>query len=318
MQDAVFIGIDVAKAEVVYAVDGSGDSGKVANDAESLLAWLLRWPGKGHLAVESTGRYHQLLANLAHQAGWRVYVFNPADVRRYRQSLGVRGKTDRNDAEAIAQMLAERHARRRCRPWTPGTASQHLLDALLRRRATLAVHRRSIVQATEDIASLAGALAQARRAIDALIEALDAQILECVNANEAIASTYQRLDAIVGIGPQTAALLANLLHRIPFAKADAVVAYSGLDPRPNDSGQHRGRRRITKRGPPEMRRLLFLAAQAAAKSKAARPVYEAIRAKGFSTTQALVILARKLLRVAYSIWKTGQSFELGRLLPAAA
>jgi transposase len=317
MQDAVFIGVDVAKAEVVYALDGSDESGRVANDADSLLAWLQRWPDAGHIAVESTGRYHQLLANLAHQEGWRVYVFNPADVRRYRQSLGVRGKTDRNDAEAIAQMLAERHARKRCRPWTPGTASQQMLDALLRRRATLAVHRRSIVQATEDLTSLAEALSAAKRAIDALIDALDARILECVHAEEAIARTYQQLDAIVGIGPQTAALLANLMHRIRFANADAIVAYSGLDPRPNDSGQHRGRRRITKRGPPEMRRLLFLAAQAAAKSKAARPVYEAIRAKGFSTTQALVILARKLLRVAYSIWKTGQPFELKRLLPAA-
>lgn len=315
MQDAVFIGVDVAKAEIVYALDGSGESGKVANDADSLLAWLQRWPEAGHVAVESTGRYHQLLANLAHQAGWRVYIFNPSDVRRYRQSLGVRGKTDRNDAQAIAQMLAERHARKRCRPWAPGTASQQRLDALLRRRATLAVHRRSIVQATEDIASLAEALSDAKRAIDALVAALDAQILECVRADEAIARTYHRLDAVVGIGPQTAALLANLMHRIRFANADAIVAYSGLDPRPNDSGQHRGRRRITKRGPPEMRRLLFLAAQAAAKSKAARPVYEAIRAKGFSTTQALVILARKLLRVAYSIWKTGQPFDLHRLMP---
>jgi transposase len=315
MQDAVFIGVDVAKAEVVYAVDGSTQQGKVANKADSLLSWLAHWPNKGHLAVESTGRYHQLLANLAHQAGWRVYVFNPVDVRRYRQSLGVRGKTDLNDAQAIAQMLSERHARKRCRPWTPGTAAQQLLDALLRRRATLAVHRRSILQATEDIEQLAEPLANAKRAIDALIDALDTQILECVKADEAIALTYQRLDAIVGVGPQTAALLANLMHRIRFANSDAIVAYSGFDPRPNDSGTHRGRRRITKRGPPEMRRLLFLAAQAAAKSKALRPVYEAIRAKGFSTTQALVILARKLLRVAYSIWKTGQPFDSRRLLP---
>ena len=318
MQEQALIGVDVAKAEIVYAVDGTDQIGKVVNDAASLLTWLQRWPVAGHLALESTGRYHQLLANLAHQAGWRVYVFNPADVRRYRQSLGVRGKTDRNDAQAIAQMLAERHARKRCRPWTPGTASQQLLDALLRRRATLAVHRCAIVQATEDVASLAEALSAAKRAIDALIKALDAGILECVQADEAIARTYHQLDAVVGIGPQTAALLANLLHRIRFANADAIVAYSGLDPRPNDSGQHRGRRRITKRGPPEMRRLLFLAAQAAAKSKAARPVYEAIRAKGFSTTQALVILARKLLRVAYSIWKTGQPFDPQRILPPAA
>lgn len=318
MQDAVFIGVDVAKAEVVYAIAGSGETGNVANAAEQLSAWLKRWPAGGHLAVESTGRYHLLLANLAHQAGWRVYVFNPTDVRRYRQSLGVRGKTDRTDAEAIAQMLAERQTSRGLRPWTPGTAAQQMLDGLLRRRATLAVHRLAIIQATEDVAALAEALTHAKRAIDALIDAIDAQILECVQTDEAMARTYRQLDAVVGIGPQTAALLANLMHRIRFQNADAIVAYSGLDPRPNDSGQHRGRRRITKRGPPEMRRLLYLAAQAAAKSKAGRPLYQSILAKGFSTTQALVILARKLLRVAYSIWKTGQPFDITRLIPASA
>ena len=34
-----------------------------------------------------------------------------------------------------------------------------------------------------------------------------------------------------------------------------------------------------------------------------------------STTQALVILARKLLRVAFAVCKTGQPFDVARLLP---
>jgi transposase len=64
--------------------------------------------------------------------------------------------------------------------------------------------------------------------------------------------------------------------------------------------------------------MLFLAAQATAESKSARPIQKAIRAKGFSIRQALVILARKLLRVDYSIWKTQQPFDPRRKLPAAA
>jgi hypothetical protein len=42
--------------------------------------------------------------------------------------------------------------------------------------------------------------------------------------------------------------------------ADAFVAFTGLDPRPDDSGQHHGKRRLSKRGPTELCRLLYLAA----------------------------------------------------------
>ena len=104
-------------------------------------------------------------------------------------------------------------------------------------------------------------------------------------------------------------MLAVLLSRVEFANADALVAYSGLDPRPNDSGAKAGRRQISKRGSPQLRRQLYLAAFSAAHSKALAPLYRSIKAKGFKPTQALVILARKLLRVAWAVWKTGKPFE---------
>jgi hypothetical protein len=40
MQDEVFIGVDVAKHEVVCAINGQPQVGCVPNDAASLSAWL--------------------------------------------------------------------------------------------------------------------------------------------------------------------------------------------------------------------------------------------------------------------------------------
>lgn len=317
MQDEVFIGVDVAKHEVVYAIDGQSQAGCVSNDLASLGTWLKQFAPGTRIAMESTGRYHQLLANLAHQAGLQVYVLNPADVRHFRQSNGIRAKTDRIDAQVIAQMLAERHTRAGWRPWCAGTQAQQEIDALLRRRATLAVHRSAIEQAFKDMPVVGTQLQQALAALGELVKAVDREIQQRVLADERMAEPYQRLREIDGVGKQTAAALVNLFARVPFTNADAVVAYVGFDPRPNDSGTRTGRRRITKRGPSELRRLLFLVAQAAGRSRALKPIYQAIRAKGFSTTAALVILARKLLRVAFSVWKTGQPYEVDRLLPSA-
>jgi len=45
---------------------------------------------------------------------------------------------------------------------------------------------------------------------------------------------------------------------------------------------------------------------------------ELIGRKGFKTTEAFVILGRKLLRVAWAVWKSQKPFELAILLPRPA
>jgi hypothetical protein len=48
---------------------------------------------------------------------------------------------------------------------------------------------------------------------------------------------------------------------------------------------------------------LYNCAQAAAKTAVWTPYYTALRAREFKSTQALVILARKLLRIAFCLWQ---------------
>lgn len=114
---------------------------------------------------------------------------------------------------------------------------------------------------------------------------------------------------------QRTALLA-FLKSLPLGSrigTDAFVAFTGLDPRPDDSGQHRGKRRLSKRGPSELRRLLFLAALSAAKTKAWHPLYERYREKGLSSTAVLVILARRIARTAWSMYTYKTEFDPARL-----
>jgi transposase len=119
-------------------------------------------------------------------------------------------------------------------------------------------------------------------------------------------------------GPQASALFTGLLSRIEFANVNALIAYTGLDPRPNDSGSKVGRRKLTKRGHPELRRQLYLCAFAAAHSKALGPLYRSIKAKGFKPTEALVILGRKILRIVWAVWNSGKPFEPTQAVPAEA
>ena len=146
-----------------------------------------------------------------------------------------------------------------------------------------------------------------------LIARIDLRVKALVEANPERKQHFTRLRTITGVGPIVGTALVNTLDRVPVKSADAFVAFAGLDPRPDDSGQHRGKRRLSKRGPAELRRLLYLAALSAAKTKTWRPLYEHYRAKGLSTTAALVILARRIARTAWSIYTYKTEFDPARL-----
>jgi hypothetical protein len=106
------IGADVAKDEIVVACsEGNFPVRKVANRRPAVLAFLKGLPAGSRIGVESTGSYHELFAEAAHQLGFLVFLFNPKDTRHYAKAVGLRGKTDRVDAELIARMIAHEHTK---------------------------------------------------------------------------------------------------------------------------------------------------------------------------------------------------------------
>lgn len=316
MQDGiVFTGVDVGKAQLLVSTLPTDKQLRLPNTDSAIVRWLRTLPPGSLIAMESTGRYHQRLALLAVQAGMTVYVLNARDVHFYAKALGMRGKTDPSDARVIARYLLEHHEK--LRPWNPGTVQQRNLIELLRRRAVVERHLSAIDDSLQEVRELARQKACLARYANKVLAAIDAKIQALIASDAALLKRQERLQTIVGIGPQISAVLAAVLSRYEFANVRAVIAYSGLDPRPNDSGGKRGRRVLSKRGPAGLRRMLWLAALSASHSKAFTAVYQSIKSRGFSGTQALVILARKMLRVAWSVWRQETPFDPAKVQMAA-
>jgi transposase len=310
--DSMVVGVDVAKDELVVAVIGEQMTHSLANAAQEIRAWLRTLPKGSIVAMESTGVYHQLLARLAHAAAMRVYVLNARDVYLYGKALGGRAKTDRVDAMVIARYACEHHEE--LHQWQPASGDLGRIDELLRRRAVVVTKREAVVQCLSGCKDLQPSSKQFSRAFDILLQSIDRKIKELIAADEQLHAAQRRISTVIGFGPLGSALLAVLLARFPFANADSVVAYSGWDPRSADSGQKRGRRKLTKRGPAYLRRQWYMTGLTAARTRALKPLYQAIRARGLATTEAFVILARKLLRAAYAVWKTDRPFDLQTFL----
>ncbi|MGB6105543.1 MAG: IS110 family transposase [Pusillimonas sp.] len=311
MQDVLNIGVDVAKAELVIAVQDHPEcSATISNHAAPITRWLRTLPTGSRIAVESTGEYHRELVSLAQQHGFSTYVLNARDVYFYAKALGQRGKTDRTDAQVISRYLREHHAH--LYRFAPGGATEQEINRLLRRRVVVVAQRDSLEHALQGLQCLDKPVRQLLAQFDAVLTAMDQEVQALIQGQAELAAASTQLQTVPGIGPQGAALLTCLFRRIGFSNADAVVAFSGLDPRPMDSGQKRGRRRLSKRGPALLRRQLYMMAFSASRTRAFKPVYQALRARGVSSTAAFVILGRKLLRIAFALWRTKTDFEMQR------
>lgn len=313
----LILGADIASTEIVIAsADAAQAVVRIANSRKAIMAWLRGLPEGAVIGMEATGRYHDMLADCAALHGFRVYIINPKHLSHYAKGVGQRGKTDPLDARVIARYVAREGDR--LHPYSVPTDAQRQLRDLMTRRAAVVRHCVAIRQCMEatrlpENKALEGAHGSAMHALEKLVAEIDAQLQFVLKQDSALAQKCARLRTITGIGPLNAVALAHRFMRTPFANSDAVVAAYGLDPRPKDSGSKEGRRCLTKQGNAEDRRLIYLAAQSAAKTKTFRPMYLALRDKGFASTEAIVIIARKLLRVAFAVWTSGNQFDPGKL-----
>lgn len=300
------IGVDVSKVELVCAAYGDNQIVSVANDKASIKRWLKTLPDHSCLAVEATSYFHMELVEQAWQMGFAVYVVNGYQLSQYRKSIGGRAKTDTTDARLLARYLnREKDSLRR---WTPPPKAYRNIQMLLNRRACLVRARVALKQSFET-------LPQARQSTDALIrhmnrlEKLLEKQLRTEVRNAGWSADVRRVQAIEGIGPINAIALVMAFQRGEFRSSDSFVAFLGLDVRARDSGTCTGKRKLTKQGSREIRRLLHNAAMAARKSSVWEAFYQRHRARGLATTQALVVLARKLVRIAFALLRNQTEYR---------
>lgn len=298
------LGIDVAK-DWLDIYDGERLR-RIENTDQGVRAFVRELSGEVHLAVEPTNRFHMRIVQAAIKAGYTVYLIDPYRLSRYREGVGVRAKTDPLDAKVLHRYLLAEGSR--LSPYRlPPKAVQALYD-LLRARGKLTETKTALGLALKHI----GQLTTTRRAllgrIDQALTVIDRKLLSCLH-QAGYAEDYRRCLSIPGVGPLNAAALVATFRRGQFASADAFIAFLGLDVRVRESGQYKGQRKLTKRGSPELRRLLFNGARSGSLTQRWNPYYHALRARGLSTTAATVAISRKIARLAFALLRDQTTYQ---------
>lgn len=307
------IGIDVCKDRLDIFEHDSGRGCSIGNDARSIETWLDSQDGRLQLAIEPTNRYHEAVAEAAHARGHDVYWIDPYRLTHYRAGLGRRAKTDPEDAWLLARFLAREIGE--LRPWTPLPQGQQRFWRLLKRRSTLVRAKVQLRQSLTDMGTLQDEVDSLLRHCVRMITKIDRALL--AQARElGWSDSIARCRAIPGIGLLTAMALVATWHRGAFSNVDAFVAFLGLDVRVRQSGRWQGRRKLTKKGDGEIRRLLFNAAMQGRRNALWEPYYLRLRDRGLSSTAAFMALGRKLAKVCFALLQKDSEFDPRQHRPA--
>jgi len=290
----VHVGLDAAKATLDLHV--SGQAYAFPHDpagCAALIELLRSRPFPVQVVCEATGGWERPVVAALHGAGIALSIVNPRQVRDFIRGAGRRAKTDRLDAQMLAQFGATHQPAATPAP----SPAQVELAAWVTRRDQL--QARLVAERARQIPGLPTSLDQELQASIAALQqrhqAAVKYLAQLLAATPPIAAQAQRLRLIKGVGPGTAATLLAHLPELGQLSSPSLAALAGLAPFNHDSGPRKGQRPIAG-GRVSVRCALFMAALSAARcNPILKPFYQRLRQAGKHHKVALIATARKLL-----------------------
>jgi transposase len=317
------VGIDVSKDKLNAAILLAPQKARtkvVANDVagfEALLQWVqhqVKDKLPAHFVMEATGHYHLPLALFLNDRGCHISVVNPAQVKRFGESLAARTKNDQKDCLIIARFAAL------MRPalWNPPPLEYRQLQHLLQRLDQLDKMLRQEKNRCETL-SVEGCPQEVINSVRNLIDYLESErkrLLEeirgFVEKHQTLKEDVAILTSIPGIGELTALRLAIPLEGGKrFRTARQFAAYLGLTPKERQSGTSlRGRTRLSKMGPRGLRKALYMPAIVAKSlNPDVRALFDGLVERGKSKMAALGAAMRKLSHIAFGVMRNRTTYR---------
>lgn len=296
-QPSSFLGIDVSKSTLDIASYPSGDVWQVGNDnqgIDALIARLAQEPVE-LIVLEATGGLEVAAASALANAHLPVVVVNPRQTRDFAKAIGQLAKTDRLDAMLLARFAEA--VRPQIRPLKSEQA-QYLGAVLARRRQLvdmiIAEQNRLAARLPE------GVIKDIHEHISWLkkrVRDTDGEMEKFVKSSPIWRARDELLQSVPGVGPVLSRSLLARLPELGQLNRREIVHLVGVAPLNQDSGLHRGKRRVWG-GRAELRAVLYMAALTGIRhNPMLRSFYKRLCAAGKPKKVALTACMRKLITV---------------------
>ena len=303
-QEATYVGIDVAKAQVDVAVRPTDDRWEIPYDEAGMrqLVSHLKILEPVMVLLEASGGLElPLVAALAAEA-LPVVVVNPRQVRDFAKATGKLAKTDALDASTLAHFADA--VRPTVRP---------LRDAETQALSSLVARRHQVMtMLVSEKNRLSAASVPVRSRIEAHIAWLERELDDL---GKSLRRTLRQspvwrekddlLRTVPGVGEQLSLTILAYLPELGTLDRRQVAALVGVAPFNRDSGTLRGKRTVWG-GRARVRAALYMGTLVATRfNPVIRDFYQRLLAAGKPKKLALTACMRKLLVILNAMLKHG-------------
>jgi transposase len=310
-----FIGIDVAKNHLDIYVRPLGQNLhldlKQDPEMTQLIELINNVKQQGFLVelivLEATGGYETPCVEMLAKHELPVVVANPRQVRDFAKAVGRLAKTDRLDAQVIAN-YAEK-IKPELRPLL--TEEERHLRQLITRRENLVQMKVNDEKRLDTITcdSVRDNIKQVVSYLKNQIDLIEQEIKLRINDNSELKEKTEVLKTAKGVGDITARALVVYLPELGKLNRKKIAALAGLAPWSNDSGNKQGKRSIWG-GRAAVRTALYMATITAMRyNLAIKEMYDRLTKTGKPAKVIITACSRKLLTILNAMARDNMPFE---------
>ena len=300
----LYVGIDVSKEKLDFAVRPSTVQGTLGNTDEGIatLVGRLKELGPTLVVLEATGGLEMAVSCAIAAEGIPVAVVNPRQARDFARAVGALAKTDRIAAQVLARFAESVKPEPRPLP----DAQTRALMAVWARRHQI---REMLTAEGNRLGSCRDP--QVKQHLEAHItwlqsdlERINAEMAKMLKDSPVWREKEELLRTARGIGPVSAAVLIAHLPELGTLNRKKIAALVGVAPLCDDSGKHKGKRQIFG-GRAEVRATLYMGTLSAVRYEPrVKALYQRLIAAGKAKKVAIVACMRKLLTILNAMVKT--------------
>jgi len=282
---------------------------------------LLEWSNKRKkidnnvFVLEATGVYHEDLLYFLYSEGEKVSLQLPQRIKYFAKSKGIDTKNDKVDSGTIADFGLERSVK----TWQPPSKKFKVLRDLSREHSIL---KELKVAAQNRLHAYNHSNSKDVNVIDRLesqidfheeqIKKTERDMKSRLKEDKGLSAKIKKIETIKGVGFITIIkIIAETGGFYLFNNINQLVSYAGLDVIENQSGKHKGKTRISKKGNANLRTALYMPSLTAIKhNKKLKTFHERLMKTHQYTKQGMVAVMRKLLILVYTLWRKDEEYNI--------
>jgi transposase len=307
-KSSVKVGVDVGKDTLDICIHEKALHWQEANTPDgvrALLNRLARYQVE-RLVMEATGRYQLLLAEQAYLKEMPVCIVKPLSIRRYAGAIDQLAKTDKIDAQVIAEFAAV------IKPRTTPAKSKKLIlikDLLARRRQVMEMRTQELNRLQIMGKSVAPSCKRLLNYLDKEVTRLERLLDEQVEAEDEWAEKKELLKTAPGIGNTMVYTLLADLPELGSMSNKQAAKLVGVAPLNRDSGKIKGKRRIYA-GRAGVRTTLYMATLSATQcNPVIRTFYQRLVAMGKHKKVAITACMRKFIVILNAMLRDNMAWQ---------